>query len=202
MDKAERPWREQVGPPELFDVIGAQQFCVLVKNGLREHHKVLDFGCGCLRLGRFLLTYLEPFHYFGIEPNAGLVNHGLYDEAGAEVVSQAWPTIHYWADFKFADRLGVRTDYVMAHSIITHAGLDLTQQIFEEAFGVLEINGVFVGTFFVGASDSEDVGWLGNKVAAYRPSTIARVADQVGFTTCDLKDYGHPMKQTWFIARK
>ncbi len=60
-DKALRPGDEHysayVGPPALYDLMGASQFRLLTALGLRERHSVLDFGCGSLRAGRLLLPY-------------------------------------------------------------------------------------------------------------------------------------------------
>jgi len=47
-----------VGPPNQYDFMGATQFRLLTTLGLREHHAVLDFGCGSLRAGRLLIPYL------------------------------------------------------------------------------------------------------------------------------------------------
>jgi hypothetical protein len=47
-----------VGPPDQYDLMGASQFGLLVTLGLRDTHRVLDFGCGSLRLGRQLIPYV------------------------------------------------------------------------------------------------------------------------------------------------
>jgi hypothetical protein len=65
-------YRAFVGPFEQYDVIGASQFALLYALGLRQHHRLLDVGCGSLRAGRMLIAYLEPGNYAGIEPNTGL----------------------------------------------------------------------------------------------------------------------------------
>jgi len=61
-------YRAFVGPTYRYDLIGAQQFALLYLLGLRETHRLLDFGCGSLRLGRMAIPYLLEGHYFGIEP--------------------------------------------------------------------------------------------------------------------------------------
>lgn len=61
-------YRAYVGDPERYDVLAVQQFRVLTDLGLREHHKVLEVGCGSLRFGRLLLPYLLPDRYVGVEP--------------------------------------------------------------------------------------------------------------------------------------
>jgi len=58
-----------VGPDADYDLLRALQFRLLCALGLREHHSVLDVGCGSLRAGRLPITYLAPGRYFGIEPN-------------------------------------------------------------------------------------------------------------------------------------
>jgi hypothetical protein len=76
-----------VGPPGQYDFMGATQFALLFALGLREHHKVLDFGCGSLRAGRLLIPYLNPGCYFGIEPNRWLVDEAIKNQIGADIVS-------------------------------------------------------------------------------------------------------------------
>jgi hypothetical protein len=49
-------YRAYVGPPDRFDFMSATQFALLFALGLRDHHRVLDFGCGSLRLGRLYAT--------------------------------------------------------------------------------------------------------------------------------------------------
>src|ERR1017187_6689363 len=61
-------YRAYVGLPERYDTLAVLQFKVLTDLGLREHHTVLDVGCGSLRLGRLLLPYLLPDRYVGVEP--------------------------------------------------------------------------------------------------------------------------------------
>lgn len=50
--------------------IGRDYFRFLRDIGLRPEHRVLDFGCGAGRLGVWLIGYLAPGHYFGIDADA------------------------------------------------------------------------------------------------------------------------------------
>lgn len=68
LEAGDRHYRAFVGPLDRYDLLGAGQMALLYLLGLREHHRVLDFGCGSLRLGRLLIPYLRPGRYFGIEP--------------------------------------------------------------------------------------------------------------------------------------
>ena len=66
-----------VGPPKLWDELGASQFRLLTALGLRENHRLLDVGCGALRAGRLLMPYLNKGCYYGIEPNMWLVEDAI-----------------------------------------------------------------------------------------------------------------------------
>ena len=195
-------YRAMVGPPEMFDIIGAQQFCVMVKNGLRHNHRLFDFGCGCLRAGRFFIPYLDPGKYIGLEPDKELLQYGLLEELGTEMSATKYPIIYTWDDFVFANRMYGNFDYMLAHSIITHAGPDVVKKIFDGAGEVVVDGGKFLGTYFDGFDDCLEDGWHGHEAVTYRKSTITDVATNAGFVSLETKDYGHPMRQTWFIAKK
>ena len=66
-------YRAYVGPPEDYDLIAAMTFNLLTTLGLRQHHSVLDVGCGSLRIGRLLIPYLNQGKYFGVEPNEPII---------------------------------------------------------------------------------------------------------------------------------
>src|SRR3954454_18606924 len=56
------------GPFEDFERVGRLQLVTLVQQGLNPSSKVLDVGCGSLRAGYWLMNFLEPGGYHGIEP--------------------------------------------------------------------------------------------------------------------------------------
>ena len=56
------------GPADDFERVGRLGFTVLLQEGLRPSSRVLDVGCGALRLGYWLLRFLDPGRYFGIDP--------------------------------------------------------------------------------------------------------------------------------------
>jgi SAM-dependent methyltransferase len=64
------------GPPHLFFKVGHGTMAALETLGMTPASRVLDFGCGCLRVGRLLISYLNPGNYYGIEANEALLEEG------------------------------------------------------------------------------------------------------------------------------
>ena len=201
-----KDYRAAVGPGDLYELIGAHQFCVMVKFGLRDHHRLLDFGCGSLRGGKYFINYLRKWNYVGIEPSVELVRAGIQQELTGGVMGLKLPRFFHWDDFFWADKLDdlleLKFDYVLAQSILTHTGSDLVTQIAEEAHKSLVHDGVFAATFFTSLSNSNAKGWLGNSVAGYTEDYMKAVMTEVGFVNVDIRNLGHPVGQTWMIASK
>lgn len=192
-------YRAFVGPPERYDLIAAMTFNLLTTLGLREHHHVLDVGCGSLRVGRLLIPYLRPGHYTGIEPNRWLVEEGIARETGRDLIALKEPR------FLFAEAAsqlapGEQFDYAFAQSIFSHCGLDLIERWLREIHPRLRADGVFVATFFPGAEDSASRGWSYPANVRYRTGTFAALAGEVGFRL-RLLDWTHPAQQ-WVLLSK
>src|SRR5919106_5797598 len=112
-------YRSWVGPPQKYDLIAAMQFNVLTCLGLREDHLLLDIGCGSLRAGRLFIPYLLPGRYFGIEPERWLVEEGLRNELGEDILAAKRPTFSTKADFGLS-AFEQEFDFLLAHSIFSH----------------------------------------------------------------------------------
>jgi len=118
-------YRQAVGPEDMYDLISAHQFCVLVNEGLREWHKMLDIGCGSLRGGRLFIPYLQPGNYYGIEPNKDLVRDGIALEIGNDMYRVKSPTFYYSDKFDFSTHKWCNTsstimfDFILAQSIFS-----------------------------------------------------------------------------------
>lgn len=56
---------------------GSEDFAALLALGIKAHHRVLDFGCGSLRVGRWLIGYLTQGQYWGLDPSERLIRLGL-----------------------------------------------------------------------------------------------------------------------------
>jgi hypothetical protein len=108
------------GPIGDFERIGRLGFQVLLQEGLQPSSRVLDVGCGALRLGYWLMRFLDPDCYLGIEPQQSMREAGLRHLIEPEVVERARPRFSSNDDFDFSV-FDERLDFVYARSIWTHA---------------------------------------------------------------------------------
>jgi hypothetical protein len=189
-----------VGPPEQYDFMGATQFRLLTALGLREHHSLLDFGCGSLRAGRLLIPYLVEGRYYGLEPNRWLIDEAIDRELGRTIIDLKRPTFLYHSNFSAA-AFGVSFDYILVHSIFSHAGRDIISRCLAEFRFCLEKSGLILATFMqphqLGTTDDfAGSGWIYPSCAAYKLETVNSMIEDSGLVGRPLPWF-HP-RQTWF----
>jgi hypothetical protein len=162
-------YRAYVGPPEDYDLIAAMTFNLLTTLGLRQHHSMVDVGCGSLRIGRLLIPYLNRGNYFGIEPNQWLVEEGIKREIGESILEIKRPT------FLFSDsptallQVKVSFDFALAQSIFSHCGLDLINRWLSAISQSLGLSGALLATFVPDAQDHRaEAGFIPNVSAFAR----------------------------------
>jgi SAM-dependent methyltransferase len=187
-----------VGPPGQWDVMGATQFRLLTALGLREHHRLLDLGCGALRAGRLLIPYLNSGCYFGLEPNAWLVEDGLSREVGADMVAKKTPVFRHVDDFS-ADGFGTTFDFIVAQSVFSHTGPELVAKALAAAGRALSPGGLMLATFIdpsrLPAAPREAPGWTYPGCTTYPSARIAELVGEAGLVSRALP-WWHP-RQTW-----
>ncbi len=191
-------YRAWVGPAGRFDTISAQQFGLLTLGGLREHHTLLDIGCGSLRAGRLLITYLLPGNYYGIEPEKWVLEEGIREMLGEQFIELRRPTFSDDADFTLTC-FGRQFDYLLAQSIFSHTNLDQLRRCFAQAREVVTPTSKFFATYVPGDSDYEGSDWVYPGIVHFRTSTMRSIAAEHGFTMKVL-EWPHPSQQ-WALFR-
>src|ERR1700733_10866213 len=169
-------YRAYVGPPKDYDLVAAMVFNLLTCAGLRQHHRLIDIGCGSLRNGRLLIPYLNPGNYIGLEPNKWLVKDGILNEVGEDQIRIKRPIFSYKASFEdFKSPLNA--DYAVAQSIFSHCGLDLIDEWLQQTAMHLAPTGALFATFLVGDDDFQGSGWGYNRHITFRVETMAKHAE-------------------------
>lgn len=192
-------YRAYIGDPENYDLIAATSFNLLTTLGLRDHHRLLDVGCGSLRNGRLLIPYLQPECYVGIEPNQWLVEEGIKNETGEDLIRLKKARFYYCDHGR---NLGSeeRFDFVLLQSIFSHCGEDLVRQWLGELSSHLSERGAIVATWVGAKEDSGESGWLYPGLVRYRKETFDALANDAGLEAVHLR-WPHPIQRWALLTR-
>ena len=199
LEPGEPHYRAFVGPPADYDLICAMTFGLLTSLGLRQHHKVLDIGCGSLRIARLLVPYLNQGGYTGIEPHQWLMDEGIAKEMGADQIALKKPNL-ICADNAAVIAESEQFDFAFAQSIFSHTGTDLLDGWLRETSRVLKPTGALAATFLIDSVDAPEQGWIYPGCVRFTPRTMAYFASKHGLEF-HILGWRHP-RQTWGLFSK
>jgi SAM-dependent methyltransferase len=124
-----RPW-----------ALGKYTFEFLVESGLRPEHRLLDFGCGALRLGVFAIPYLDPGNYFGVDSHLESLEAATSYEIPLNRLEDRRPRLLWSQDFAFS-HFGTPFDVVLDFSSSQKVHPDELPRLFENLVEVLAPGG-------------------------------------------------------------
>jgi SAM-dependent methyltransferase len=213
------------GPVKQFSSVGRMQLEMLLHEGLWPQARVLDVGCGCLRGGYWLMHFLDPACYFGIEPNAEMLQAGLAVIVEPETVTRADAHFSHNDAFDFSE-FGVPFDFVLARSVWTHAS-DGQIGAMLDSFLATSPAGVFLTSYrpadllpalparfpalarrlpTTSGSDADE--WIGRShrskeagIVRHSFGTLAAACERRGLAIRQL-DYGVANRQRWLRIEK
>jgi SAM-dependent methyltransferase len=119
----------------------------LKKHGLKPDSKLLDVGCGSLRLGVKVIPFLEKGNYYGIDCDKEMVTAGLNNELSQDVRQQKNPLFAINKNFDLSSFGQIKFDMAMAQSVWTHItppGIELCMKNVVES---LKPGGVFLASY-------------------------------------------------------
>jgi hypothetical protein len=173
-------------PVETFEDAGRRQFTALLSEGLCPESKVLDIGCGCLRTAYWLIRFLDPGCYHGIEPARLRVEHGLHHLFAPELVLAKQPRFDFNPHFD-SSVFTTRFDYFLAGSIWTHASKAQIEATLESFRRDSNPTGVFLTSYLPPRHPDEDYQgecWVGTSHESDTPGVIRHalswIAEQCG----------------------
>lgn len=188
-----------MGPGQWFDLVGAAQFKHLCDLGMREGHKLLDVGCGCLRAGRFFVMYLGVGNYYGIEPDQELLEYGIQEEVGEDLIKRKKATFRNNDDYSLTS-FGIAFDFILAHSIFIHAPKPDVETCFNQVGQALKHRGKFVANFVPGPTDNSCSKWT-ISVMRYTKKFMLEQAARAGLVL-EFKPWPHMGQHTWFVCER
>jgi SAM-dependent methyltransferase len=121
-------------------VSGSVQLELLRREGCVPTSHVLEVGCGALSAGAYLIDFLDADRYVGIEPNRWLIDAALRERRVRRAVREKRPVFIDRIDFD-ASEAGRRFDFVLSHSVLSHAAHWQLDQFLANVVRTLAPNG-------------------------------------------------------------
>jgi len=161
-------------PLETFEQAGRSQFVALLNQGLCPESKVLDVGCGCLRVAYWLVRFLDPACYHGIEPAEKRVEYGLQHLFTPEQLGFKRPRFDFNSRFD-SSVFGTRFDFFLAGSIWTHASKPQIEATLDSFLRDSTEASVFLTSYLPALSPDDDYQgdrWVGTSHESETPGVI------------------------------
>ena len=128
-------------------VDGAQEHAEFLKShGLLAPHHVLDYGCGFMRTGVFLVPYLENRHYVGVDISGERLKKAAKLAAARNLRDGSFELIEV-SDCRLDELKGRHFDYIWSGSVIHHMPEPDIRVFLQNLKGLIDSNSQFFFTF-------------------------------------------------------
>jgi SAM-dependent methyltransferase len=134
------------GPADRFEQDGRLILIALIRRGLDFDAPVIDVGCGALRAGYWLIHFLQPGMYHGIEPSRRRLDAAREAllEPGVEELKR--PRFSHNADWDLGV-FGVAPRFVVARSIWSHAPKPAVSALLDSFARVAAPDGLLLASY-------------------------------------------------------
>ena len=117
--QADEGTSHKVVVPTMNSASGKPRFEQLLDLGLKPDDVVVDYGCGTLRVGRYLIDFLEPGAYWGFDLNDDLLDIAR-TMLGTDRLRDKRPNILRISDRHLAECAAARPRFVMSIAVLMH----------------------------------------------------------------------------------
>jgi SAM-dependent methyltransferase len=164
------------------------QFDFILRRGLEPHHRFLDYGCGRMRMGTYVVPYLTSGHYVGADISSEVVALGLQLLRKRGVPPEKFEGVTL-SDCRLTELSGRQFDFVWANSVVTHMPEAEVAEMLASMRPLIAKGGKYVFSY----STAERPTRLSFKDYFYPTETIERLVTNAGYRFTPADDYDSPM---------
>ena len=132
--------------PSKYVDMAEGHFKFLRSKGLLPHHRVLDYGCGFMRTGVFIVPYLEEHHYVGVDISGERLKKAA-QLAAARKLSQGTFELIEVKSCRLDELNGQHFDYIWANSVLHHMPEPDIRMFLQNLKRLIDGNSQFFFTF-------------------------------------------------------
>jgi hypothetical protein len=168
-------------PLDGFAAVGRSHLVALLGEGLAPDSTVLEIGCGCLRTGAWLVKFLDPGRYHGLEPVWQRVEYGLQCLLTREEIEFKRPRFDFSPGCDSAG-FGVRFDAVIAPAVWSRAGKPQVSTLLDGFVRDSAPGAVLLTSYLPADTEADDCrhdGWTATSAASDGPGTFRHRLDWI-----------------------
>ena len=108
--------------PASFAATGAEEFAELVLQGMQPGHKLIEYGCGSLRIGQHCIRLLADEHYAGMDITDRFYSDGM-DLLNPSLIASKHPQLCVISDQSQSTVSNWKADFIFAAAVTQHVPL-------------------------------------------------------------------------------
>lgn len=180
------------GHPE--SVMAPRVVAYATKAGLEPSHRLLDFGCGTLRTGKYFIDLLERRRYVGVDVSRGAIEHARAVVSANRRLRTKEPVLRAVEPFEDLD-LPWSPDFILCHSVFTHLPRGAAARTFRQLRRVMAPDTTLGLSAFVGDRYEQHT----YKDVRYPQADLVEMAREAGIRLRRL-DGRTGLRQTIFVG--
>jgi SAM-dependent methyltransferase len=188
-----------VGPLGCWDELRVYQLRLLLENGLKPHHHLLDIGCGPLQGGVEFIKYLDPSRYVGVDIDPQRLS-AAFGQIALHDLGAKKPLLLLCDKFGASHLNGRCFDFVWASQVLYYFDNQKLEELLRLLAAHLAPHGKFLGDI-IGErhpeySRSQDSAFL-SRIKLQTVDQVERLAAPLGLrarSLGEIEKFGYPRR--------
>jgi SAM-dependent methyltransferase len=151
---------------------------LVIEFGVGKSDTVVDYGCGTLRIGRFLIEYLDPHKFIGLDIDQRIVDQGVA-LLPAALVEEKQPTVDVISEESIARIAARHPRWIYATGVLHHVPPEDLSEFFGSIFRLsnAETTSLIWTRFGEETFQSSAKSWF------HSNEDLLAITDAIGFST-------------------